>query len=246
MNKLIFGKSEQFMLSGIVSSDIIGSTSIDTDDKLLLLDELKETLFSRLKSRFDTYTRIAKGDMIECYIPEPADTIRVALIIKCFIKSRMASKFAIIKKGKPGAKQRNRYFKIYGVRMAIAVDNMEKIDKRKGVMEGEAIYKTGRVLGEYHTYDKQRIVIKNSMFFLSGNLRLQDAFEVIVMLFDGLLLKTTSRQCELLTERLFERSESEIARQFKISQSAVNQGLKISGWPSIDKALKLFEATVKG
>ena len=87
--------------------------------------------------------------------------------------------------------------------MAMAVDDMEVIDKRKGVLEGEAIYKTGRILGEYHTYDKQRIVIKNPMFFLSGNKKLQEEFEVIVMLIDGLLLKTTSRQCELLTERLF-------------------------------------------
>jgi predicted DNA-binding protein YlxM (UPF0122 family) len=233
------------MLSGIVSSDIVGSTSIHTDDKLLLLKELKNTLFSRLKSRFDTYTRIAKGDMIECYIPNPADTLRVALIIKCFIKSRIAPRFSIISRKKPDAEQRNRYFKIHGVRMAIAVDDMEKIDKRKGVLEGEAIYKTGRMLGEYHTYDKQRIVIKNSMFFLSGNKELQEEFEVIVMLMDALLLKTTSRQCELLTERLFEQSESEIADQLGISQSGVNQGLRMSGWPSIDKALKLFEKTSK-
>lgn len=233
------------MLSGIVSSDIIGSTSIHTDDKLLLLNELRNTLFSRLKSRFKTYTRIAKGDMIECYIPNPADTLRVALIIKCFIKSRIASRFSIIRRPKPDADQRNRYFKVHGVRMAMAVDDMEVIDKRKGVLEGEAIYKTGRILGEYHTYDKQRIVIKNPMFFLSGNKKLQEEFEVIVMLIDGLLLKTTSRQCELLTERLFEQSESEIADQLGISQSAVNQGLKISGWPAIDKAVKLFEMTMR-
>lgn len=233
------------MLSGIVSSDIIGSTSIHTDDKLLLLDELKNTLFQQLKSRFNTYTRIAKGDMIECYIPNPADTLRVALIIKCFIKSRIAPRFSIIRGKNLKADQRNRYFRIHGVRMAIAVDDMEIIDKRKGILEGEAIYKAGRMLGEYHSYDKQRIVIKNSMYFLSGNKTLQEEFEVIVMLMDGLLLKTTSRQCELLSERLFDLSELEIADQFGISQSAVNQGLKISGWPSIDKAIKLFERTVK-
>jgi predicted DNA-binding protein YlxM (UPF0122 family) len=233
------------MLSGVISSDIIGSTSIHTDDKLLLLDELKKTLFQQLKLRFDTYTRIAKGDMIECYVPNPADTLRVALIIKCFIKSRISPKFSIIRKKKPKDDQRNRYFRIHGVRMAIAVDDMEIIDKRKGILEGEAIYKTGRMLGEYHTYDKQRIVIKNSMYFLSGNKNLQEEFEVIVMLIDGLFLKTTSRQCELLSERLFEQSESEIADKFGISQSAVNQGLKISGWPSMDKAIKLFEKKLK-
>jgi predicted DNA-binding protein YlxM (UPF0122 family) len=83
------------------------------------------------------------------------------------------------------------------------------------------------------------------MYFLSGNKNLQEEFEVIVMLIDGLFLKTTSRQCELLSERLFEQSESEIADKFGISQSAVNQGLKISGWPSMDKAIKLFEKKLK-
>lgn len=233
------------MLSGIISSDIIGSTSIHTEDKLLLLNELKTSLFNRLKSKFDTYTRITKGDTIECYVPNPADTLRVALITKCFIKSRIAPRFSIINKKKHGEDQRNRYFKIHGVRLAMAVDKMDVVDKRKGVLEGDAIYKTGRLLGGHHTYDKQRIVIKNSMFFLSSNKIWQEEFEVIVMLIDGLLLKTTSRQCELLTERLFEQSESEIANQLGISQSAVNQGLKVSGWPSIDKAVRLFEKKMK-
>lgn len=234
------------MLSGIVSSDIIGSTSLDTKEKLQLLDELRQILFPRLKKNFSTYIRITKGDMIECYVPQPADTLRVAMIIKCFVKSRAGgSGYGNVAPRTVGDKIRNRYFKIYGVRMAIVVDQMEKIDKKKGVLEGEAIYKAGRLIGEHHTYNKQRIVIKNSMFFRSGISEWQDEFDVVVGLIDALLVKTTSRQCELMTERFFESSESDIAQQLSISQSAVNQGLRVSGWSSIDAAIKRFEKICK-
>lgn len=233
------------MLSGIVTSDIIGSTSVDSKSRLRLLSDIKSRLFPKLKKKFKTYQRVTKGDAIECYVPNPADTFRIALIMKSFIKGRINTKNGVAGKNEKNVNSRARYFRTYGVRLVAVVDDMTIVDKKKGILEGEAIYKAGRMLSEHHTYDKKRIVIKNSMYFLSHNEKWQGEFEVALMLIDTLLLKSTSRQCEILCERLLGLSENQISSQFRVSQSAVNQGLKGTGWTAIEKAVVRFEKVLK-
>ncbi len=231
------------MKSGIISADIVGSTSVDAKAKLKLLDALKLSLFPRMRKRFDTFHRVTKGDTIEVYVPKPADTLRAALILKTFIKGQAHAK-AIVAKLNKKSTIRSQYFKAYGIRMAVVVDEMTLVDKKNNVLEGEAIYKAGRTLADHHTYDKERIVIKNSIFFHSGTLAWEGEFQVVLGLIDTLLLKTTARQCEMLCERFFGVQEQAIADKFQISQSAVNQGLKSSGWSAMEKAVLRFEQVV--
>ena len=87
--------------------------------------------------------------------------------------------------------------------MAIAVGQMNKVDKAKGILDGEAIYLAQRrAIDEQHTANKDRIVIKNTMVFISQDEQWQGEFEVLVSLYNILISKCTARQSEILVERL--------------------------------------------
>lgn len=95
-----------------------------------------EDLFSVLENRFPGFWgRIIKGDYIECLLPSAKDSFRVALIIKSCIKS-----FPVTESKK------KKLFQTYGIRIAVGIGDMRIVDKEHGIMDGEAIYLSGRTL----------------------------------------------------------------------------------------------------
>ena len=70
----------------VISGDFIAYTSLSTEEKKTLEQELMN-LFAILEKKFNTYSRLIKGDFLECVVPNPADGLSVALAIKTFIKS---------------------------------------------------------------------------------------------------------------------------------------------------------------
>jgi hypothetical protein len=230
------------MNHGIISGDIIASTSLGLEKKELLMQAIQQ-LLKELDKKFKVYGRIVKGDQVECYIPDASLSLRVALILKCFVKSK-TSDYA---KAAPDSDRStaNKYFRIHGIRMAIAVGRMNKVDKAKGILDGEAIYLAGRAIDEQHTANKDRIVIKNTMTFISVNEQWQGEFEVLLSLIDILISKCTARQSEILVERLKGKTEETIAKKLKISQSAVNQNSNAAGWQGIEKAINRFEKIIR-
>lgn len=228
-------------IAGIISADIISSTSIRVEEKYLLLDRIHE-LSHRLEKKYKTYLRILKGDLIEIYIPDAKDTLRIGLILKFYIKSEL--KKLIPDSAGPHItieKKRSSYLKAYGIRIAIVVDKMELINTKKGILEGPAIYKAGRMINEFHTYTQKRIVIKNSMYFLSSYKDLQDEFEVIVSLLDVMIKQATGSQCEVIFHKLFGDNEERISKIMNIAQSNVNIKSNAVGWHAIEKSIQLFE-----
>src|SRR5690606_16962858 len=96
-------------------------------------------------------------------------------------------------------------------------------EPKEGVIDGEAIYLSGREISGETTYNKERIVIKNTLFFASKNETLNKNFQPLLALLDVLLSKATSRQCEVLYLKLMNNQEDKIAKRLGIGQSAVNQ-----------------------
>lgn len=95
-----------------------------------------EDLFSVLENKFPGFWgRIIKGDYIECLLPSAKDSFRVALIIKSCIKS-----FPVAESKK------KKLFQTYGIRIAVGIGDMRIVDKEHGIMDGEAIYLSGRTL----------------------------------------------------------------------------------------------------
>jgi hypothetical protein len=222
------------MNRAVISGDIIAYTSLSDADKIKFEAETRE-LLKILKDKFSVYGRILKGDYIECYIPNPADSLRVALLIKSFIKS-----FSPETEGMKDP--RITAFKTYGIRLAIGIGEINRFDPQKGIIDGEAIYFSGRIISDSRTTsDKERIVIKNTLFLKSKDEDLNEEFEPLLSLIDVLISEATAKQSQVLYLKLLGHSEESIAKQLKLFQSTINQRSTGLGWIAIEKAVLYFE-----
>ncbi|CAM3379728.1 fumarate hydratase [Aequorivita lipolytica] len=222
----------------VISGDIVSSTSLNVEDSKFVEESLK-TLLQDLKREFNVYGRIIKGDYLECVVPNPSEGLQVALAIKSFVK-------AIPIDIKKYTKDDNRLkqFRIHGIRLAIGYGELSRYNPEEGVIDGEAIYFAGREISGETTYNKERIVIKNTLFFASKNEDLNKNIQPLLALLDVLLSKATSRQCEVLYLKLMNNQEEEIAKQLGIGQSAVNQHSTSVGWNAIDEAVNYFKTMI--
>lgn len=216
----------------VISGDIIGSTSLNNADRLFL-DKKIEGLFQTLETKFNIYIRLIKGDYIECVVNNSEEGLRLALAIKCFIKS-------IGNAITTPLNRRSANFATHGIRLAIGYGDLSRYLPEKGIIDGEAIYLSGRKIHDSSTYNKERIIIKNTFFFASNDDNLNNNLSPIMALLDVLLSKCTARQCEILFLKLLHYSENEISTMLKVSQSVINQHSTAAGWNAIEKSVNYF------
>lgn len=219
----------------VISGDIVSSTSLKNEDRKLVEENLKRLLLD-LKQEFNVYGRIIKGDYIECVIPNAGQGLQVALAIKSFVKAIPVKTKEYIKED-----SRLKQYKTHGIRLAIGYGELNRYIPEEGIIDGEAIYFSGREISGETTYNKERIVIKNTLFFASKNETLNKNFHPILALLDVLIGKATARQCEVLYLKLMNKQEEEIAKRLGIGQSAVNQHSTSVGWNAIEEAVSYFK-----
>ena len=208
-----------------ISADIVSSTSLCIEETIALKQRI-ENLFSILEKRFPGFWgRLIKGDYMECLLPSTKDGFRAALIIKSCIKS-----FPIAESKK------KKTFQIYGIRMAMGIGDMRIVDREHGIMDGEAIYLSGRTLDGMSTPNKS-----GTFLIEPANKQLKPALQTIGMLTDALLNNTTRRQSEVVYYKLLSKSEQEIADILGVKQSGINQHSTSAKWYCIEEALNYFE-----
>lgn len=226
------------MSLAVISGDIIASTSL-TDNGRAFVEKNLQILLDELGLKYNVYGRIIKGDYIECVIPNPENALRVALVIKTFLKSLSDDLINEIKD------KRFKFFKIHAIRLAIGYGELSRFDPEKGVIDGEAIYLSGRKINEEGTSAKERIVIKSTLFFVSENEKLNIETDPLISLVDALLSKATAKQCEVIYLKLMGNNEQSIAAKLNIAQPVVNQHSTSAGWNAIEKAVNYFGEILK-
>lgn len=220
------------MIRATISGDVVASTKLSVPSRSVLETGVQE-LLQKLRADFNVYGRVIKGDYFECYLPNPADALRVALITKCFIKSLPVN-------GAVGIKQ----FKTHGIRLAIGIGEISRFDEKKGIIDGEAIYLSGRLISRQGDVSGTKKIIKSTLFMDATNKQLVDEFEPVLALLDILIAKGTARQCEVVYFKLLGESEDDIARKLNVSQSAINQHSTSVGWNAIEKTVDRFSYVI--
>ena len=225
------------MNKATISSDIVSSTSLSVEQRLFLEKELRK-LLRILKQTFGSKTffgRLIKGDYIECVLNDPQLALRVALIIKSFVKSL---KIQANKKTNKKIKS----FKEYGIRIAVGIGKLSIFNKKNGIIDGEAIYLSGRAINEMTSSDKK---LRDTLAFRSNQESWNEAFNPLFSLLDVLFAESTRAQSEIIFYKLLNKSEKEISEILNKSQSTINQHSNSVGWYAIDRAVKFFENYIK-
>lgn len=207
-----------------ISADIVSSTSLSIDETVALKKRVSD-LFVSLSAKFQGFWgRLIKGDYIECVVPDPLEALRVALLLKALVKS-----LDVIHT------KEKKLFISYGVRIAIGIGSMRIIDRKEDIMDGDAIYRSGRNLA------KMGVPGKGTMTIDIYDSRLRSSLRTVALLVDAIMNDATRRQSEVLYYKLLSLSEKEIASIMGMKQSAVNQHSTAAKWYCIEAALKYFE-----
>ena len=145
-------------------------------DEIIKVKQQLEELFERLEKLYpDFWGRIITGDSIECVIHEPKYALRIALLIKSFLKSLEID-----------GNDEKRFFQLYALRTAIGIGTMRLIDREHDIMDGEAIYLSGRKLEEMGSPIKGTLQIASA-------LNEKEALQAIGILADAIVNNATQR-----------------------------------------------------
>ncbi|MCH6256882.1 hypothetical protein MLD52_10010 [Puniceicoccaceae bacterium K14] len=224
------------MMHAVVSGDVVAFTSLSVKRRAFL-EERFSILLSDLSESMEIFGRVVRGDFLEFYVPRSSDALRVMLLVKSFVRSQEFPEEQV-------ADKHVRLHLEHGIRLALGMGALERLDLEKGVLDGEAIYMSGRLLNEEKTHDKQRITVKRTLFFKSSDSAMEAEIEVLVVLLDEILKRTTGKQSEVLYHRLMGKDEKDIAAELGKSQSTINQHTTQAGWSAIECAVNRFETLV--
>lgn len=223
------------MPNATISADIVSSTSLSVEELTLLQSDIRHFLDElSVNSQGSDWGRLFKGDSVEIFMLDPHKALRIALLLKALVK-----KAPVSLKSNKNAKRS--LFRKYGIRLALGVGEMRVADQKNDILDGEAIYNSGRLLEIQKKTTKDKPSIKRSLFFGSKDAGLSSQMDVILGLLDAILKEMTIRQSEILYYKLLGANEEEIASKLSIKQSAVNQQSNSFSWSSIESAVNYFE-----
>lgn len=208
------------MLYATISADIVDSTKMTAEDTIRVSKLLTDFLEPMMKVSEGSWGRVVKGDAFECVLQDPRDLLRVALMLKCHVKMFV-----------PEAA--NPEFSKYGIRIAMAVGELRTSDQQLGIIDGVAIYMTGRAIEE------KRPNVRGTMTYCNED---ADAVKAIVALCDVVINKSTGKQCEVLFNKLCGKDETEMSAAMGKSRPTVNAHSQKAGWIAIERAVKYFES----
>jgi hypothetical protein len=210
---------------GIVSCDVVESTSLEMDALIQLRRDIHSSLFPVVETRFpEFWGRVVRGDTIECVVEQPHDVFRVALLIKCWLKDWAAYHQASAEMIESG------------IRYSIGIGLMRAVDKKEDFLDGEAIYLAGRNLD---------FISERGIPVAFGMRTADEALNALItnnlMLLEDTFIRLTEKQCIVVFHKLLGLTEMEIARELGITQTAVNLRARNAGWSRVKDTLDILE-----
>lgn len=209
-----------------ISADIVRSTSMNTEDLIALRNKLRD-LFQDFEEDYPGFwARIVRGDSIECVVPNYNDALRIAILIKLYVKMRVS--------GFDCSEMLQRY----GIRFSIGVADIKYADKKEDIINGPAIYLSGRNLDEISRKEN----IMSAFEIEQAPKPLSNLLDSYVAMVSGIVDSYSAKQAEVVFLKLLGFKEIEISERVGISQSSVNTRAANAQWGLLNTAIKDFEA----
>ena len=207
-----------------ISADIVRSTSLQTEDLIILRNRLRELLDDFEKDYPGFWARIVRGDSIECVVPECRYALRIAILIKLFVKIQA------------GDFDCHELLQRHGIRFSIGIADISYADKAEDLINGPAIYLSGRNLDEISRRDLYTAI---EVEYVPKSL--SDMVDSYVALLNNLVDSYSTKQAEVVLYKLLGYKEVDISKKLSIYQSAVNMRSTSAQWGLLNTAIKDFE-----
>ena len=208
-----------------ISADIVRSTSLNTEDLIMLRNKLRGLFHDFEKDYPGFWARIVRGDGIECVVPDYSDALRIAILIKLYVKMKV-SEFDC-----------SEMLQRYGIRFSIGVADIKYADKEDDIINGPAIYLSGRNLNEISS----RETIMTAFEIERAPKPFSNLLDSYVAMVSGLIDSYSAKQSEVIFLKLLGFKEKEISERIGISQPSVNTRASNAQWGLLNTAIKDFE-----
>lgn len=207
-----------------ISADIIRSTSLQTEDLINLRNRLRRLLDAFEMDYSGFWARIVRGDSIECYVPDFRYALRIAILMKLFVKIQTADYKC------------HAFLRKYGIRFSIGIAGINYSDKVEDIIDGPAIYLSGRNLDEI-SRDNSNIAFEIDEAPETFN----NLLESYVALLSNIVDTYSSKQAEVIFYKMQGYKEEEISNLLGIYQSSVNMRSSSAQWKLLSTAIRNFE-----
>lgn len=213
-----------------ITGDIIGSAKLNEAQRdevnAVLKDDFKK-LNSLNKMHFPF--EFLRGDSFQGVTPDIANSLNLALQLKCIFRKNFSKTGNISKKN--AVERKNwRIYNNLDVRLSIGLGKIDYLKDHQAISDGEALQFSGRVLDEMKSNGQKFLIRSNSK-------ELNRELEVELKLLDSIIDKWTPMSAEVVYHLLFDKKEKDISEILGVSQSAINQRKKTAAWDAIDMLL---------
>ena len=208
-----------------ISADIVSFTSLDTRDLIELRRRLQELFRRMAEDSPGFWGRIVRGDSIECFVPEYHDALRIAILLKLYVKMAVAEWDC------------SPLLQRYGIRFSMGIGAVSYADREEDIIDGPAIYISGRNLDAIG-----RVRDVYSCIEVDGcDKKTNYLLDSYVALIDNLLNSYSVKQAEVVYYKLRGYKETQISEMIGVRQSAVNSRSSLADWNLLGRAVKDFE-----
>ena len=196
-----------------------------TEDLIELRNRLLNQLDELERDYRGFWARIVKGDGIECFIPEHRYALRIAVLLKLFVKMQ-ANKCEC-----------SEMLQKYGIRFSIGMSGKVYENRREDIIDGPAIYLSGRNLDTISHKDNVYSIMEVDGAPEEVNCFLDSYVAMVSNQVDSYSVK----KAEVVYYKLLGFKEREISERLGIFQSSVNTRSTNAQWGLLNTAIKDFE-----
>ena len=198
---------------------------MNTEDLITLRNRLHDLFHDFEEDYPGFWARIVRGDSIECVVPDNNDSLRIAILIKLYVKMRV-SEFNC-----------SEMLQKYGIRFSIGVADINYADKKEDIINGPAIYMSGRNLDEISRKES----IMTAFEIEDAPKPLSHLLDSYVAMVSAIVDSYSVKQAEVIFLKLLGFKEKEISDRVGITQSSVNTRATNAQWGLLNTAIKDFE-----
>ncbi|MDQ1089103.1 MULTISPECIES: SatD family protein [unclassified Siphonobacter] len=206
----------------VLTGDIVDSTKLVIPERKVLMKNL-DYLFTRLEAKNELQLKIPfevfRGDSFQGLLDTPAEALRVALLIRSYLKSDFYSGQNL------------------DARIGIGIGTVAYKSPKLSESDGEAFHYSGRLLDGMKKHPN-RIEIQSSWPALDAEINTG------LVLLETITSKWTAAQADIMYLKLLGHTEVNISATLGITQSAVNQRSNAASWNAVDLFVKRFYTVV--
>ncbi|HYH55214.1 MAG TPA: SatD family protein [Anseongella sp.] len=214
---MIYIEMEAINYIAVITGDIIRSGKLKGQDREKMPGKLK-SIFASLKGNAQRFS-IYRGDSFQGIVTEPEQALETGLEIKA------------------GLMKITPEYPSYDCRLAIGIGRVGFMARNALESDGEAFRNSGPALDAMNNEERLKI--------LTPWPEVNHELHVACKLADTILKRWTAVQAGVISRALKGETQAAIAASLKISQPAVSNSLKTSGWNALEELTKRYKTLIK-